>query len=648
MGEFIDITGQKFNEWTAIEYVGKGKWKFRCSCNREKILEGRSVRLGRTKSCGHGYNEEVDLTNKISGDFKAIKKFNDKYWKCICTTCGKEMNISRKRFREEDIKCSHRNSDGTVRIKQTRYKDIKGQVFGDYKAIDYIENSWKCRCINCGKEKVIQTYSLQNNKNECVCRTGIVNIGDTFGEWTVLERIDESYLKCKCSCNKIGIIRKTDLLHGKTKSCGHDKNEFIDLTNQLLGNWKVLEYKGEGMWLCECQCENKTIQTVHTYSLRSGNSTSCGCMKRSKIIETKISKYGEISTDKYNNPREIWQIETINDKDKLKDFIINLGSVTITEIANKLSVNYSTLLQRLKKFEIANLDNIEYGESQKEKDLYDYIVSKYKGKIIKRDRHLLGNLELDIYIPELKIAFEFNGGYWHSDLFKNREYHQEKTIACARKGVRLIHIFEYEWDDTNKREKILRLIDSIFNTNKGIIYARKTDIEQIDLKTKQIFINEYHLQEDTNSLINLGCYYNDTLVGVMTFDKPRFNSKYDYEIIRFVWKNDIVVIGGAKKLLSYFINKYKPKSIITYVDISKFTGNTYSKAGFKLDGFTEPNYIWWDSNGNKVLTRYQTQKNRLVELGIGTEGQTEDEIMKETGYLKIYDSGNLRLVYTNE
>ena len=645
MGKFIDLTGQVFNEWTALEYVGNGKWKFRCSCGKEKVLEGRSVRSGRTKSCGHGYNEEIDLTNKISGDFKALNKVNDKSWRCICLVCGKEKVITRKRFREECIRCSHKNSDGTFRIKQTRYKDIKDQIFGDYKAIEYIENSWRCRCINCGKEKIIQTYSLQTNKNECICRTGIINIGDTFGEWTVIEKVDETYFKCKCSCGKVGIIKKTDLLCGKTKSCGHGKNEFIDLTNKLFGNWKVLEYKGNGMWLCECQCCNKTIQLVHTYSLRSGNSTSCGCMKRTKIIEAKLSKYGEISIDKYNNPRELWQIETINDKDKLKNFITNLGSVTIIEIANRLSVNYSTLIQRLKKFGLETLDNIEYNESQKEKDLYNYITSIYKGNIIKRDRKELGGLELDIYIPDQRIAIEFNGGYWHSDEFKSKKYHQEKTILCARKGIRLIHIFEYEWDDLNKREKILKYIKNVLNIHKTKIYARKTEVRNIDADIKNKFINEYHLQGDTGSLVNIGCFYNNELIGVMTFGKPRFNETYDYEIIRYVWKDDIIVVGGTNKMLSYFINKYKPKNILTYSDISKFTGNTYSRAGFKVDGFTEPNYIWWDSNKNEVLTRYQTQKHKLLELGLGNKEQTEDDIMKELGYLKIYDSGNLRLIY---
>ncbi len=57
-----------------------------------------------------------------------------------------------------------------------------------------------------------------------------------------------------------------------------------DLTGQIFGNWKVLKRdttkkNGRSNWLCECQCENKTQRIVDGYSLTSGRSTSCGCIR---------------------------------------------------------------------------------------------------------------------------------------------------------------------------------------------------------------------------------------------------------------------------------------------------------------------------------------------------------------------------------
>ena len=101
-------------------------------------------------------------------------------------------------------------------------------------------------------------------------------------------------------------------------------------------------------------------------------------------------------------------------------------------------------------------------------------------------------------------------------------------------------------------------------------------------------------------------------------------------------------------MLKYFIKQYKPSQILTYADLTKFTGSVYEKIGFskcKDNSLTVPNYVWVEANSNKVLKRYQTTKTRLVELGMGDESETEDSIMRNSGYLKLYDSGQLKFEY---
>jgi len=70
--------------------------------------------------------------------------------------------------------------------------------------------------------------------------------------------------------------------------------------------------------------------------------------------------------------------------------------------------------------------------SFKEKELYDFIKLIYSGEIITSYR---SGLEIDIYLPELKIGFEFNGLYWHSELFKDKNYHLDKTKYFKEKGI---------------------------------------------------------------------------------------------------------------------------------------------------------------------------------------------------------------------
>lgn len=283
------------------------------------------------------------------------------------------------------------------------------------------------------------------------------------------------------------------------------------------------------------------------------------------------------------------------------------------------------------------------GRSEKEKDLENYIRSIYKGEIEISNRTLIYPYELDIYIPNLKLAFEFNGNYWHSEEILNDKkfisgikYHQHKSLKCKELGVRLIHIFEYEWDNESSKNKIKNLIDFLIKGPNKRIYARNCIIKEVESKEAKSFIEINHLQGNSASNIKLGLYYNSELVSIMTFIKPRFNKNYEWELSRFCSKREYQVIGGASKLLKYFESNYNPKSIISYCDIAKGSGKVYEKLGFIRNGLSSPNYKW--IKNDIVLNRYQTQKNKLISEGL--KDDSENDIMRSQGFFKIYDAGN--------
>ena len=153
------------------------------------------------------------------------------------------------------------------------------------------------------------------------------------------------------------------------------------------------------------------------------------------------------------------------------------------------------------------------------------------------------------------------------------------------------------------------------------------------------------MQGGINSEINLALVKDDEVLGMMSFGSPRFNNAFEYELTRLCFKDSVIVVGGSEKLFKHFINRYKPTSVISYCDLSKFSGNTYKNLGFSTFEITEPNYVWVNTSKNEVLPRYKTQKHKLIKLGYGNESQTEDEIMEDLGYYKVYDSGNLRMTW---
>jgi len=281
--------------------------------------------------------------------------------------------------------------------------------------------------------------------------------------------------------------------------------------------------------------------------------------------------------------------------------------------------------------------------SDKENKLLDFIKENYNGKIITNDRKILDGKELDIYLPELNLAFEFNGIYWHNELYKENKYHFNKTEKCEEKGIHLFHVWEDHWN--YKQDIIKSMILNKLGKTKNKIGARKCKIKEInDNKLIRKFLDENHLQGFVGSKEKLGLFYKEELVSLMTFGKKRtfMNSKSlenEYELLRFCNKLNTNIIGGANKLFKYFIKTYNPEEIISYADRSHSQGNLYNKLGFNFVSKTPPNYYYIIDDMRKH--RFGFRKDVLIKQGYNKD-MTEHEIMFSRKIYRVYDSGSLK------
>lgn len=225
------------------------------------------------------------------------------------------------------------------------------------------------------------------------------------------------------------------------------------------------------------------------------------------------------------------------------------------------------------------------------------------------------------------------GNHWGPGVDKN--YHLEKSKLAAKHGYRCIHIFD--WDDVNKLVVMLR--------SKQPIYARKCVVREVDVKTANLFLTTHHLQGKVNGQkICLGLYHQGSLVQVMTFGSPRYNKKFEYELLRLCSGSRYAVVGGAEKLWKCFISTYSPQSVISYCDRAKFIGDVYSRLGMNLDHTTEPNKIW--SKGVRNITNnllLQRGYDQLFDTNYG-KWTSNEELMLDNGWLPVYDCG--QSVYT--
>lgn len=358
---------------------------------------------------------------------------------------------------------------------------------------------------------------------------------------------------------------------------------------------------------------------------------------KNKLRETKknnlIKKYKEFfNIDFIRKDHEGWIVVVKNYCSKHDDFEISLHNLN----------------QRYFKYGIDNICTRchpigeMYTSSYEEKLIY--FLDDNRVQYIRNDKKILSGHHLDFLIPTKNLAIEFNGEYSHSDLFKDRNYHKNKTDVCLEKGIQLIHIWESDavlkWDIVksillNK----LKIEDDIHK-----IYGRHCEVREITKLTADKFMEENHLQGMCVSKYRCGLFFENELVSVMTFGSTRKNTNTKkeigkYELLRFSNKLNYRIIGGAGKLLKWFERTYKPEKIISFASRDISNGSLYEQLGFKLIKITDVGYWWFNK---RKYNRYQFRKNKLIKLYPEYGDLTEDVIMKnKLKYYKVYNSGNL-------
>lgn len=470
---------------------------------------------------------------------------------------------------------------------------------------------------------------------------------------------------------------------------------------------KILKFKrsiseGYGKY-CSLTCTNKNKE--HIEKIKNTNKNKYGGISpihsdiiKNKIKNTNIEKYGvenafqnlklvESGFIRNHGVNHVSKVDGVTEKKKLTN-IEKYGKSTILSTINILSKTHDTrrkyFIEKYSNFNFktytgdtlnvlceecgGNYDihrnsfryrvsvnvnpcticnPINEFSSIQEKELQKFVINTIgEDRCLINDRTVIPPKELDIVIPYKNLAIEFNGVYWHNELFVNDDYHLKKYLNCKTKGFDLIQIFQDEWE--NKREIVLSLIKNRLGySDKNSIYARKCEIKIVPNGEHNKFLSCNHIQGKVGSSVKLGLYYNNELVSLMTFGKLRksLGSKHvdgEWELIRFCNKLNHNVIGAASKLFKHFVKNYNPKKILSFSDNRFFNGEMYKLLGFKYEGYSKPSYFYV-INGVRHH-RYNFRKDLLVKEGYEIN-KTEHQIMLERGIYRVYDCGNKKWVW---
>ena len=285
MSKLIDLTGQKFGRWQVLSRAmntsdGKAQWLCRCECGTERIVLGKTLRSGKSSSCGCSKigKGRVDLTNKKFGKLIVIEPAPNK-------------------------------SNGRT--------------------------AWLCQC-ECGNDIVVGTKELQNGDTQsCGClREELIvknEIGKKYGKLTVLERVegvfsDGAHWKCQCDCGNIITTSGHRLRAGHTTSCGCMVSKGEALINSILTDNNI--NFTQQYTFADCLTENGNRCKFDFAILDEHNDLKC-------LIE-----YDGIQHFEETN----WGLEKNQLRDKIKDKYCLLNNIPLVRISyidyGKISIDY--------------------------------------------------------------------------------------------------------------------------------------------------------------------------------------------------------------------------------------------------------------------------------------------------------------------
>lgn len=517
------------------------------------------------------------------------------------------------------------------------------------------------------KDVFVQYYIIENHSldetasNFNVSKSTVKNLIRKYDchkdEKTRLDRVKKTNLEkygteCVLSNKDIRTkIEETNLKKYGVKNV-HQSNDVINRTKET--NQK--KYGGNAP-ICNADIMNKVKQTnLEKYGFENAHKSQ---QVKDKFIKTMNEKYGvdyAMQSKELLLKRKQTNIKKYGtDELTSSNYFINKATQTMLEKYGVMRPMQNNILREkiiqtnLKRYgvqyAVLSYDILKKGNYSDSRPNKEFEKLLQENAIPYEKEINISNYRYDFKVENTLI--EINPSATHNSTFGifnkaglDPSYHINKSDTAKNSGYACINIFD--WDDKNK-------VINLLKPNKTTIYARKCKVKEISSSDANDFLCKYHLQGSCNgNKYNYGLFYNDELVEVMTFGKPRYNKNYEYELLRLSIKPEYKIVGGSQKIFKHFISNNNIKSIISYCDKSKFSGDVYDRLGFKLLRKGKPSKHWYSLKAKKHITDNLLRQKGFDLLFGATygKGTSNEELMKESGWVEIYDCGQDSYVWT--
>lgn len=263
--------------------------------------------------------------------------------------------------------------------------------------------------------------------------------------------------------------------------------------------------------------------------------------------------------------------------------------------------------------------------------------------------------ELDIYVPELKLAIEYNGTYFHDISMKGKGYHIGKRKACEQLGIRLISIWECDWQDDRKRPIIERYLKNALGVREErTVYARKCVVKDVPQDVYRDFMEANHVQGYANAKeAKCGLYTPEgDLVACMSFKILKSKDQKEtpfimWDMVRYATSCNVP--GGRSKLFHHMQQRFHMDHVQSFIDRDYFNGASYLKEGWELMEDDQVSISFWSYRGGRMSRQMWWKKNipaTLEKLGLSAdlydETKTQEWNAYNAGCKILENSGNSR------
>lgn len=538
------------------------------------------------------------LEGQVFGRWKVLYKMpsdgsKKTKWMCECSC----ENHTRRVLLTSQLTTGHSKSCGCYandRARETNFKDIKGQKFGDLTAEEHIgfvyQNGkgralWRCKC-SCGRYKDVRQDLLQSGGvktcgNSCHRKKpkNFIDLkGKRFGELLVISQAlsvnERTYWICLCDCGNIHKVGAYNLTHGRITHCRNPIHSIDNIVGNTYGYLYVKEFSRREncrtFWKCICTYDGNEVE-VDGLALKSGRTKSCGHLHKTAC---------EGSTD---------ELEL---RATIKEFLPNIDPI--------------------------------------------------------KSRQLKGHKEIDLFYAGISFGIEYNGSAFHASVngaFRpvDKYLHKDKFISAKDLGVHLVTIFDIDWW-TNK-DRIIRHLKKCMLIPDNSIDASVCILEELDTGVAKAFCDNNFIYGYYDYIdYSFGLFYNDELISVMCFRKMSVNRQY--ELCIYCTKEDYNIVGGYEKLHKFFENEYYPSLIISYSNNDYFSGDVQESLGYNYVGQIEPSYYWFLNNKEVSSEYYQLEylkekyQDLYEEACNENASSIEDYIMVKLHARKVYRCGN--------